>query len=63
MGEIITTALDTLAVLLIAAGAAALAFPYLGWGALAVAGVVVLAGSQIAAGALDGVFARRKAKR
>jgi hypothetical protein len=63
MAEYITTALDTLAVLLIAAGAAAFVFPLVGWGALALAGVVVLAGSQIAAGALDGVFARRKGRK
>lgn len=49
MQEFITDALDTMAILLIAAGLAALSWRLLGWGALAVAGVVVLVGSQIAA--------------
>jgi len=60
--ELITTSLDVLAILLLAAGAAALLFPLIGWGCLVGAGVVVLAGSQVAAGALDGLR-RRKAKK
>ena len=42
---LITTLLDVLGLLLLAAGAAAAVFPWLGWAALAVAGVVLLAGS------------------
>lgn len=45
MRELVTTLLDVLGLLLVAAGACALAFPYLEWAALLVAGVVVLAGS------------------
>jgi Na+/phosphate symporter len=60
--EIVTTVLDTLAVLLLAGGAAALVFPALGWGCLLVAGAVVLAGSQIASGALEPLWARRRAR-
>lgn len=63
MNDVVTTVLDTLAILLIAAGTAALVFPYLGWGCLLVAGGMVLGGSQVAAGALDGMsLRRRKAK-
>jgi len=49
MREVLTTALDTLGLLLVAAGVAALIFPYLGWGCLLAAGVMVLAGSAVAA--------------
>ncbi|WP_158721175.1 hypothetical protein [Streptomyces sp. NRRL S-241] len=49
MRSVVTTLLDTLALLLIAAGAAAGLFPFLGWATLAVAGTVVLAGSLLAA--------------
>lgn len=45
MDELVTTLLDVLGLLLIAGGACALAFPYLGWGGLTVSGVAVLAGS------------------
>lgn len=63
MHEIVTTALDILAILLLAAGGAALVWPMLGWGCLLIAGLVVLAGSQIAAGALTDLPARlRRAK-
>ena len=48
MREILTTLLDTLGLLLVAAGAAAAVFPWVGWTALIVAGVVVLAGSAVA---------------
>lgn len=51
MRERMTTALDTVALLLIAAGAGAGAYRWLGWAALAVSGLVVLAGSWLAAGA------------
>lgn len=44
-----TTLLDVLGVLLVAAGLAAAAYLVIGWACLAVAGVVVLAGSQLAA--------------
>lgn len=47
--ELVTTLLDVLGLLLVAAGAAAALLPLLGWGALGVAGAVVLAGSWWAA--------------
>ena len=49
MREVLTTVLDALGLLLVAAGAAALTVPWLGLGCLLVAGVVVLAGSGVAA--------------
>ncbi|MEV0963270.1 hypothetical protein AB0J25_11890 [Streptomyces sp. NPDC049910] len=49
MREQVTTWLDLLGLLLIAAGAAAAVFPFIGWTALAVAGAVVLGGSLTAA--------------
>lgn len=48
MRELVTTFLDALGLLLVAAGLAALTFPVLSWGCLAVAGTVVLAGSLYA---------------
>ena len=48
MHELLTTVLDLLGLLLVAAGVAAAAFLVIGWAALAVAGVVVLAGSWFA---------------
>ncbi|MEW2424845.1 hypothetical protein AB0911_30395 [Streptomyces nigra] len=52
MRERMTTALDAAGLLLIAAGAGAGAYRWLGWAALAVSGVVVLGGSLLAAGGL-----------
>ena len=49
MREHLTTALDALGLLLVAAGLSALAYRWIGWACLAVAGVVVLAGSLTAA--------------
>jgi hypothetical protein len=49
MRELVTTLLDTLGLLLLAAGLSALVFPLLGWACLAVAGIVVLLGSGVAA--------------
>lgn len=49
MFAIVTTLLDALGLLLLAAGATALLFPLIGWGALVAAGLVVLAGSAFAA--------------
>jgi hypothetical protein len=46
----LTTALDTLGLLLLAAGIGAFTYRWIGWTCLAVAGVVVLAGSALAAG-------------
>ena len=46
---LITTLLDVVGLLLLAAGAAAAVFPVVGWVALAVAGVVLLLGSALAA--------------
>lgn len=43
----ITTLLDLAGLLLLAAGAGALAYPLLGWGCVAAAGVVLLAGSRV----------------
>jgi len=49
MREHLTTALDALGLLLIAAGLSALAYRWIGWSCLAVAGVVILGGSLFAA--------------
>ena len=48
MRERMTTALDTAGLLLVAAGAGAGVYQWLGWAALAVSGGVVLAGSALA---------------
>lgn len=50
MRERMTTVLDTVGLLLVAGGAGAVVFRWLGWGALSVTGAVVLAGSWLAAG-------------
>lgn len=49
MREVLTTALDALGLLLFAAGLGALTYQWIGWTCLAVTGVVVLAGSALAA--------------
>lgn len=49
MREHLTTALDALGLLLIAAGLSALVYPWIGWACLAVAGVIILGGSLFAA--------------
>lgn len=49
MRAVLTTLLDALALLLIAAGLAALSYRWIGWSCLAVAGVVILLGSALAA--------------
>ncbi|MFB7473990.1 hypothetical protein [Kitasatospora sp. NPDC056184] len=54
MRTIVTTLLDVLGLLLLAAGAAAAAWLLVGWACLAVAGAVVLAGSWLAARWPDG---------
>jgi hypothetical protein len=46
--DLVTNLLDVLGLLLLAAGVGALAYRSIGWAALAVAGVVVLAGSAFA---------------
>ncbi|WP_319460080.1 hypothetical protein [Micromonospora sp. RTP1Z1] len=46
--KLLTDLLDVLGLLLLAAGAAAAVFPFIGWVALLLAGVVVLGGSQLA---------------
>lgn len=48
MRERMTTALDAAGLLLVAAGAGAGVFQWLGWAALAVSGGVVLLGSALA---------------
>ncbi|MFD6024550.1 hypothetical protein [Streptomyces griseoluteus] len=48
MHERTTTALDAAGLLLLAGGAGAGAYRWLGWAALAVSGLVVLAGSWLA---------------
>lgn len=48
MRDLVTNLLDVLGLLLLAAGVGALAYRSIGWPALAVAGVVVLAGSAFA---------------
>lgn len=50
MRDTLTTALDALGLLLVAAGLGALTYRWIGWSCLAVAGVIVLAGSMFAAG-------------
>lgn len=49
MDAVVTTLLDVLGLLLVAAGVAAFAWPLMGLGALLLAGLVVLAGSALAA--------------
>lgn len=49
MRDTMTTLLDALAVLLIAAGVGAAVYQWIGWWAVAVSGVVVLLGSQLGA--------------
>lgn len=49
MRDIMTTFLDTLGLLLVAAGAGAAACEAIGWTGLAASGVVVLGGSWLAA--------------
>lgn len=49
MREHVMTLLEALALLLIAAGLAALTFRWIGWACLAVAGVIILGGSALAA--------------
>jgi hypothetical protein len=46
--DMVTNLLDTLGLLLLAAGAGAFAYRHIGWPALAVSGGVVLAGSAFA---------------
>lgn len=53
MHKAVTTLLDLLGLLLVAAGAYYLAAPHMGRSALLVAGAVVLCGSQLAARAAD----------
>jgi hypothetical protein len=48
--ERMTTALDTAGLLLVAAGAGAGVYQWMGWASLAVSGGVVLAGSWLASG-------------
>lgn len=48
MREVLTTALDSLGLLLIAAGLSALTYRWIGLACLAVAGVVILVGSSLA---------------
>lgn len=49
MRELLTTVLDAVGLLLIAAGLGALSYRWIGWACLAVAGVIVLGGSLFAA--------------
>ncbi|MFC6017223.1 hypothetical protein ACFP2T_13525 [Plantactinospora solaniradicis] len=49
MRDLVTTILDVLGLLLLAAGLAAAAYLLIGWACLVVAGAVVLGGSQLAA--------------
>lgn len=53
MREVLTTALDTLGLLLIAVGVGAWTYQWIGWAALIVAGVIVLAGSAVASRRTD----------
>lgn len=47
--EVVTTALDVVGLLLLAAGVGAALFPWAGWACAAASGLVVLAGSQLSA--------------
>lgn len=58
MRELITTLLDVLGLLLVAAGLGFAMSPMLGWSALGVSGAVVLTGSWVAARGLP-KWARR----
>ena len=49
MLELLTSLLDVLGLLLVAAGVAAALFPVIGWAGLIGSGVVVLAGSWLSA--------------
>lgn len=49
MRELVTTLLDVLGLLLLAAGAAAGLYPLIGWTALTASGLVVITGSALAA--------------
>lgn len=49
MREHLTTALDALGLMLVAAGLAALTYQWIGWACLVIAGVVILGGSFAAA--------------
>ena len=49
MREVLTSALDALGLLLVAAGLAALVYVWIGWACLAVAGFVVIGGSALSA--------------
>ena len=49
MRELMTTWLDVLGLVLIAAGAAAGLYPVIGWAGLAAAGLIILGGSMLAA--------------
>lgn len=50
MRSVLTSILDALGLLLVAAGLAAFTYQWIGWACLAVAGAVVLGGSMLAAG-------------
>ena len=54
MVNLATTLLDVLALLLLATGAAAAVYPWFNWACLAVAGAVLLLGSQLAVRASRG---------
>lgn len=61
--DVVTTCLDVLGLLLLAAGAAAVLFPLIGWGCLAAAGAVILLGSQLATGVMGATMARLRARK
>lgn len=48
MRDVLTTFLDTLGLLLVAAGIAAALYQWIGWASLAPAGMLVLGGSALA---------------
>ena len=63
MHEIVTTCLDTLGLLLFAAGAAALLWPVLGLGCLLVGGMVILLGARLADGSALALVARTRRRK
>ena len=61
MHEIVTTCLDALGLLLLAAGTAALLWPLLGLGCLLVAGLVILLATRLADGSAYALMTRARA--
>jgi len=61
--DVVTTCLDILGLLLLAAGTAALLWPLLSLGCLLVAGVIVLLGTRVADGSAHALVKRARRAR